>query len=564
MTGAEMMDLGRALWGPLNLHLSTKREARFGRNGSKSIDLTKLVWHDHETGEGGGWADLYRLVWGFAPRNGANGWARATLVATYDYRDEAGVLLFQVVRFQPKRFVQRRPELAAKDGWAWNTKGVRRVPYRLPELLGSPDVMVFICEGEKDVDNLRALGLVATCNAGGAGKWARDLSIHLRGRHAVILPDNDAAGDAHARDVAAKLAGVAASIRVLALPGLPDKGDASDWIAAGGTTAALAVLARDAPEAAPEPANEAMDDMPDLITEGSVSDAFTAAHRDELRFDHTAGRWFLWDSTRWRREETRIAYRWAHEVARRLAADADNAKVTIVAEKAAFAGGVERLAQSDRTFAVTHEIWDRDPWLLGTPGGTVDLRTGEIRPARREAFVTKLTGVAPAPSGTPHPVWTKFLDEATQGDTGHQRFLRQMAGYCLTGDTREHALFFVHGPGRNGKSVFLNVLAGILGDYGTNAAMDTFTASHSDRHPTDVAKLAGARLVTATETEEGRAWAEAKIKQMTGGDILSARFMRQDFFDFRPQFKLLVVGNHKSMLQNVDDPIVRRIALAGL
>jgi len=309
----------------------------------------------------------------------------------------------------------------------------------------------------------------------------------------------------------------------------------------------------------PEKAGAELADGNGLITEGAVADAFATAHVNQLRFDHTAGRWFLWDGTRWRREETKLAYRWAHARAKQLAADTENAKVILAAGKASFAAGVERLAQSDRTFAVTHEIWDRDPWLLGTPGGTVDLRTGQIRPAAREDYVTKLAGVAPAAPGTPHPIWSKFLDEATKGDQELQRFLQQMAGYCLTGDTREHALFFVHGPGKNGKSVFLNVLAGILGDYGTNAAMDTFTASQSDRHPTDLAKLAGARLVTATETEEGRAWAEAKIKQMTGGDIVSARFMRQDFFDFRPQFKLLVVGNHKPVLQNVDEAARRRV-----
>ena len=123
---------------------------------------------------------------------------------------------------------------------------------------------------------------------------------------------------------------------------------------------------------------------------------------------------------------------------------------------------------------------------------------------------------------------------------------------------REHALFFVYGPGGNGKSVFLNVLAGVMGDYATTAAMDTFTASVTDKHPTDLAMLQGARMVSASETEEGRAWAESRIKQMTGGDTIRARFMRQDFFEYRPQFKLVIVGNHKPVLRNVDDAARRR------
>jgi putative DNA primase/helicase len=156
------------------------------------------------------------------------------------------------------------------------------------------------------------------------------------------------------------------------------------------------------------------------------------------------------------------------------------------------------------------------------------------------------------------PLWQGFLRDATAGDEALISFLQQFCGYLLTGDTREHALLFIYGPGGNGKSVFLNTVAAILGDYCRNAPMETFTASQGDRHPTDLAMLKGARLVCAAETEEGRAWAEVRIKQMTGGDVVSARFMRQDFFEFRPQFKLLIIGNHKPVLRNVDDAARRR------
>lgn len=137
-------------------------------------------------------------------------------------------------------------------------------------------------------------------------------------------------------------------------------------------------------------------------------------------------------------------------------------------------------------------------------------------------------------------------------------FLKRWSGYCLTGVVKEHALVFVYGPGGDGKSVFVNVLVWIVGDYATTAAMDTFTESKFDKHPTDLARLAGARLVTASETEEGRAWAEARIKQMTGGDRIAARFMRQDFFEYDPEFKLLIVGNHLPRLHNVTEATRRR------
>src|SRR5262245_18011172 len=131
------------------------------------------------------------------------------------------------------------------------------------------------------------------------------------------------------------------------------------------------------------------------------------------------------------------------------------------------------------------------------------------------------------------------------GDVEMIAFLQRVAGYCLTGITCEHAMFFLYGTGANGKSTFLNTIARAYNNYHRTAPMDTFTDSNSDRHPTDLAGVHGARIVTAIETEEGRGWAESKIKAITGGDPISARFMRQDFFEFTPQFKLLIAGNHK-------------------
>lgn len=288
------------------------------------------------------------------------------------------------------------------------------------------------------------------------------------------------------------------------------------------------------------------------LTEDGIALAFAATHGTNLRFCHHAGKWYVWTGTRWQKEDTNLAFNWARKTCRDLNTLSDPKLA-----KASTAAAVERFARADRAFAVTSAIWDTDPFLLGTPAGVVDMRTGMLRLANREYFITKQTAVAPDFKAA-RPLWDRFLDEATLGDAALKRFLQQVAGYCLTGDVREHALFFVYGPGGNGKSVFLNVIAGILGDYATTAAMDTFTASASDKHPTDLAMLQGARMVSASETEEGRAWAESRIKQMTGGDTIRARFMRQDFFEYRPQFKLVIVGNHKPVLRNVDEAARRR------
>jgi len=140
-------------------------------------------------------------------------------------------------------------------------------------------------------------------------------------------------------------------------------------------------------------------------------------------------------------------------------------------------------------------------------------------------------------------------------------FLKRKAGYAFTGLTREHALFFLYGTGANGKTVYLNTLAGIEGDYHVTAPAEVFMAARNDRHPTELAMLRAARMVTAVETEEGRRWAESRIKALTGGDPVTARFMRQDFFEFTPEFKLMIAGNHRPSLRNVDEAIRRRFFL---
>ena len=170
---------------------------------------------------------------------------RGRIAATYDYRNERSELLYQVVRFEPKDFRQRRP---AGDGWTWSLGDIRRVLYRLPELLaGQSDATVFIVEGEKDVDALARLGLLATTNAGGAGKWRTEYTEALRSRHVVVLPDNDEPGRRHAEQVTEALASVTATVKIVELPGLPSKGDASDWLAKGGTVKALLALVETAP-----------------------------------------------------------------------------------------------------------------------------------------------------------------------------------------------------------------------------------------------------------------------------------------------------------------------------
>ena len=281
--------------------------------------------------------------------------------------------------------------------------------------------------------------------------------------------------------------------------------------------------------------------------------AFVAEHGSRLRYCHQFGCWLKWTGAIWQRDQSDLAFEWARELSREMADDSVRKEFA----KVSHASAVERFARSDRDMVVDADDLDRDPMLLGTPGGTVDLRTGTLLPARPNDLITQAVAVAPAESAC-CPTWLRFLHEATGGDADLVGFLQRFGGYTLTGDTREHALMFIHGDGGNGKSVWLNTLAGIMGSYAKTAALDALTATKSERHPTDVAMLHGARLVSASETEEGRSWAEAKVKALTGGDPITARFMRQDFFTFKPRFKLIVIGNHQPALDNPDAASKRR------
>lgn len=249
----------------------------------------------------------------------------------------------------------------------------------------------------------------------------------------------------------------------------------------------------------------------------------------------------------------------ARHICRAASAECNQPSVTKQIARAQTVAAVERLARADRRLAATASQWDADPWLLNTPDGVIDLRSGQLRPAGRKGYMTKCSRVAPSEAEC--TAFLAFLGRVTGANEELQQFLQRLFGYALTGVTREHALAFFHGTGRNGKSVLLNTIAGIFGDYATPAPIELFLATRGEQHPTGLAGPRGARLVTVIETEEGRHWAESKIKALTGGDRIAARFMRQDFFEFLPQFKLVIARNHKPRLRSVDEAIRRHSTL---
>jgi putative DNA primase/helicase len=297
---------------------------------------------------------------------------------------------------------------------------------------------------------------------------------------------------------------------------------------------------------------------PPAFSDDALALRFADQHAGNLRYVADWGKWLYWDAARWQFDHTLAVFDHARAICRATAAQCNKFKLAKELASARTRAAVVSMAREDRRLAATVEQWDADPWLLNMPKGVIDLRTGILREHRVGDYLTHMTAVAPE-GGC--PLWRAFLDRVTAGDVELQQYLQRVCGYALTGSTREHALFFLYGKGANGKGTFVNAVAGILDDYRRTAPIETFVASPTDKHPTDLAGLRGARLVRVTETEEGRRWAEAKIKALTGGDEVSARFLRQDFFDYTPQFKLMISGNHKPSLRSVDEAVRRRFNL---
>jgi putative DNA primase/helicase len=291
---------------------------------------------------------------------------------------------------------------------------------------------------------------------------------------------------------------------------------------------------------------------------------FAAEHEKHLRYIDERGGWAYYGGRKWEEfEQTRLARDLARQMCREFSARAQqDGKARLATELTSQrkSVAVEFLARSDRSLAARLDQFDRNPWLLNCPSFTIELEKGLPRAHRAEDYITRVTAVDPAMGGE-CPLWHAVLDRVTAGDRQYQAFLQRMAGYLLTGSTREHALFFLYGTGANGKSVFVNTLLGLLGDYAVPAPIETFTATQNEKHSTELAWLRGARLVAASETEQGRRWSESRIKTLTGGDKIAARFMKQDFFEYTPEFKLVIGGNHQPALRGVDEGIRRRMNL---
>lgn len=351
-----------------------------------------------------------------------------------------------------------------------------------------------------------------------------------------------------------------------------------------GESSGLGSAMRPAPTSDGEPRPNTPDEI-DLSHDALASDMGLRSFDRDARHVAAWGKWLFWTGTHWQLDDTldHLTRTRAHLRTRadELVQQTEGRAAAKDAEKegdgdrlrrwaqeqsrtmrsANTVTAVERLARSNPASVASPDAFDADRMILGTPGGTVDLRTGELRDACRDDMLTKLTAYAPALPGTTPDRWLAFLNEVLGGDRDLIDFMQRAAGYALTGETGEHKLLFLYGTGRNGKSVFLNTLMQVWHDYARRVPAATFLHSQTERHPTDVAGLQGARLAVASELPKGKTWDEGTIKDLTGGDRLTARKMRQDFFEFDPQLTLMIAGNNMPSFRGVDEAIRARVVL---
>jgi P4 family phage/plasmid primase-like protien len=284
--------------------------------------------------------------------------------------------------------------------------------------------------------------------------------------------------------------------------------------------------------------------------QAAVAQEFAERHGEDFRYVAARGHWYHWTGRCWEPEQTELVF---HLIARLFAARSFETD-----KKIGFSDvrGAEAIARSIRSIGMHARAFNTHPHLINHRAGTFDLLSGEARPWSRQDYLTQCANAAPRPGC---PKWLAFLSRVTGGDLDLQAYLARLVGYSMTGYIGEHVLFYFFGEGRNGKTTFIEVIAAVLGSYARSVMASLFVETRSEQHPTGIADFEGYRLVYTTEVGAGQRWNTELIKRLTGGDTMSARFMRQDFFTYAPQCKLIISGNHKLDLRRVDIAIRARL-----
>lgn len=492
------------------------------------------------------------------------------IAATYDYVDAGGNHLFQAVRMAPKSFYQRRPD--GRGGWINNLQGIEPIPYRLPELMKAieQDQTVYIVEGERDVENLIKQGLAATCNSGGAKKWTE---LHSKcfpaGCRVVILPDNDEPGREHGQIVAGQLQRRGCIVKVVDLPDLPPKGDVSDWLKVGHNKEELLQLVESAPYWEPKWPEQTAGTKHFHYTELGSAERLLYQHTGNIRFCPELNLFLIWDGKRWKKDTDGATKRLAIKMVRSMydVANVSEPEVQLkwakTCESRAKLESIVELTKALPEVPISINELDQEKYLVNCLNGTIDLKTGKLSPHSKAHNITHLLPFEYRPYQQGQAArWVQFLCEVTNNNLDIMRYMWKLSGLCLSGDVSEHVLNIFYGmQGRNGKGIFIQVLQDILGELQCNLPFATFEPKNAGSIPNDIAMMAGKRLVIAQESNEGKRLDEAVIKSLTGGDVLTGRFMRCEFFQFKPTHKIILSTNNKPVIKETSNAIWARLRL---
>lgn len=306
------------------------------------------------------------------------------------------------------------------------------------------------------------------------------------------------------------------------------------------------------------------------LTDVGNAERFVAMFKDYVKYCSVYKKWFIWNGKCWEQDDTGKIITYAIECVRNIIHDADllpegdkrKAMVqhSLKSESSGRLRALLEIASGMPEITIRSEELDRNPWLLNCQNGTVNLKTGKLQPFNPKDRITKICR-APYDTTCAIPLWSQLIEKVTNVDQNMRRYLQKALGYALSGDVSEQAIFILYGTGSNGKSTLLNVFSELMAGYAQSTPADTFMQRKNEAINNDVARLKGARFVSAIEMEEGKRIAESLIKSMTGGDKLVTRFLYGEFFEYVPQFKVFLAVNHKPIIRDTTNSIWRRINL---